>query len=112
MFKKILLFLLFALTALLLRRFMVNIMPEYLAISLINLSGSFLFIYVFSKYHNRLFLIVFCGTFTTFSGVYNIAYQYYQEGLYFNSIMITVVNLLIIPLITFGYFRKVVYQYE
>lgn len=112
MFNKIISFIFLASLALLLRTLLTNFLPDYIAVSLVNLLGSFIFIYVFFKSNNRFFLIVFCGTFTTFSGVFNLVYHYYQSGYYLNSLFILMFNLLIIPLITLGYFNKKGYLYE
>lgn len=104
--KKVLIFIILTISAIILRMSFSSILPEYLAISLVNIIGSFLYLFIKQHSNNKLLLIVFCGSFTTYSGIYLSSYQLIQNQSYLGALLLFIFNLVIIPVITYIIFNK------
>lgn len=99
-------FVILASSAIILRMLTSSFLPEFYAVSLVNLVGSLLYLHVKSLYNNKFFLVVFCATFTTYSGIYLTTYQLIQNNQYLIATIMFVFNLIIIPIISYNLFRR------
>ncbi len=104
--KKIIIIIIMVLMAISIRASVFYLLPMYINTITINLIGSIIYLYVIRNLKlnikmKKLISIVFLGTLTTYSGIFNDLYILFNQNDFINLGFYFSITFYIIPLITF-----------